>query len=615
MIDHFRGLEHELKEVAPILVRQVLFFPVLVVLIASVTFLFGGHCAAWQWWGAVLAVMALPFCFHKDIRKVALSNSLFALGLGTLWVLSGVIMTTGGHDANVYHLPAIRMLIKGWNPIAAPTPESLLQSVGVDPTTLHQFHVISMPKAVWYFSAVAYFFTGQVFDLLLPLYAFVFVAAATTVWDFAGGKTWLVRAMAVLILFSTGQGFNLLVDAVVGFAGIGLILTMVGCIRNRTWDWWRLLVFSFWMCEAKHLGVVSCLVFWALFAIALLVVRFPSRYMRLGIVASVMFFTTLIVCYSPYITSWQSFGHPLYPVMSPNVEQFPIVNLSEDFLRRNDDARAMGRLGHLINAYVSSRVACRWYAWKLGKADFAPRVPNWEQCLAHGDESPTPTKTHFKLIFCISCLFVLLLGKGAERLGAGMVIAGITAFPIEMIGYLRYVPWLPAVYLLSFDVLSGLKKKEVRRVACCLFMLYFVAFGLAENIVMGAYGIDAMFAANSMLAQSPPANIILPYAEQQHGRGCWRCKLANVQLLREEVPSLQEAECVFLPLWNTPIPKTDYELFFDTSFWVRKAENLGKWSKFKQLQNAAGHDFRKKILAMPRFVAETYLVTLPKVLI
>ena len=615
MVDHFRRLMRELKEVSPILGRQVLVFPVIVVLMASVTFLFGGHCSAWQWWGAVLAVMALPFGFHRDIRKVVLADGWLALGLGALWVLSGVIMTTGGHDANVYHLPAIRMLIKGWNPIMSPTPESLLQSVGVDPTTLHQFHVISMPKAVWYFSAVAYFFTGQAFDLLLPLYAFVFVAATATVWGFFQSKTRFVRVMAILILFSTGQGFNLLVDAVVGFAGIGLILTMVDCLRNRTWDWWRLLVFSFWMCESKHLGVVSCLVFWTLFAIALLVVRFPARYMRLAVVASVMFFTTLVVCYSPYITSWKSFGHPLYPAMSTNTEQFSLVDLSEDFHRRNDDARAMGRLGHLINAYVSSKAACLWYGWKLGKNNFAPRVTNWEQCLEHGDESPTPTKTHFKLIFCISCLIVLFLGGGAERLGVGMVIAGIAAFPTEMIGYLRYVPWLAAVYLLAFDAMAGLKEIKERRVVCCLFILYFMVFGLAESIVMGAYGIDAMFAAKRMLVQGPSPVIYLPYAEKQHGRGCWRCKLANVQLLCEEVTELQEAECILLPLWDTPIPKTDYEQFFDTSFWVKRTGQLGKWSRYRRIRDDTGNEFRKKVLAMPRFVAETYLVTLPKALI
>ncbi len=41
--------------------RQVLFFPLVVVVLACASFLFGGRCAAWQWWTAIAAVVATPF--------------------------------------------------------------------------------------------------------------------------------------------------------------------------------------------------------------------------------------------------------------------------------------------------------------------------------------------------------------------------------------------------------------------------------------------------------------------------------------------------------------------------------------------------------------------------
>ena len=58
--------------------RQVLFFPLVVVVLACASFLFGGRCAAWQWWTAIAAVVASPFttdlvpCVNQLARLKAL---------------------------------------------------------------------------------------------------------------------------------------------------------------------------------------------------------------------------------------------------------------------------------------------------------------------------------------------------------------------------------------------------------------------------------------------------------------------------------------------------------------------------------------------------------------
>ena len=49
-----------------IFARQVLVFPLLVVLLACASFLFGGTCAAWQWWTTVAAVVAVPFVIEPE---------------------------------------------------------------------------------------------------------------------------------------------------------------------------------------------------------------------------------------------------------------------------------------------------------------------------------------------------------------------------------------------------------------------------------------------------------------------------------------------------------------------------------------------------------------------
>ena len=51
--------------------RQVLVFPLLVVLLACVSFLFGGRCAAWQWWTAVAAVTFIPSACRDNMNAFA----------------------------------------------------------------------------------------------------------------------------------------------------------------------------------------------------------------------------------------------------------------------------------------------------------------------------------------------------------------------------------------------------------------------------------------------------------------------------------------------------------------------------------------------------------------
>lgn len=43
------------------MMRHLLVFPVLAVVLAFVSFVFGGHCAAWQWWIAVMLTVASGF--------------------------------------------------------------------------------------------------------------------------------------------------------------------------------------------------------------------------------------------------------------------------------------------------------------------------------------------------------------------------------------------------------------------------------------------------------------------------------------------------------------------------------------------------------------------------
>lgn len=296
---------------------QILGFPVIVTVLTALTLLLGGRCSAWLWWISVLAICLWSGLAAKTWRRGALSIASFLAFLVGIWVAAGLFVISGWLDTLTYHLPAIRLLIEGWNPIYAATPETLAHALPFDPWEMRLWHVLSMPKSVWYFSAEAYFFTGVARNLFFPLFPFLFFTTLLQLRHLLKGYSLPWKILVALAYWAVCPYMDFsIVDAAIFMSATGLLTAMGRILRGDVWDWRSLLVYSFWMTTAKPTGLLSCFVFWLFFVLVVLWQErqhFGKTCKRFTLLALGVASLFCVTCASPYFTMWANYGHPFYP--------------------------------------------------------------------------------------------------------------------------------------------------------------------------------------------------------------------------------------------------------------------------------------------------------------
>ena len=418
--------------------RQVLVFPLLVVLLACASFLFGGRCAAWQWWTAVAAVVAAPFARRERWRAALGATALFALLLiGLRWLVPPFVWDSMERpDMPAYHLPMVQLLIEGWNPVSDPMAKGITASLGLDPWGMAPLHVAFLPKTLAVFSAVAYTFVEDPLALTFPLPALLWLGVLLFgVRAFRGFARWALVASLVFVL--PAVAWRLPVDSCVAFASCGLLLAMQDALRRKECDWIALTVWAAWMATLKLNGILALSVFASAFFVATVrrergawkawTGRFAAWTAAVALLAGT-------VCWNPIGTSWRTYGHPLYPFMTTDAERFPAKDLTWDVGSGNDDWREMGRSGRFAHAYLSPRATLAFYRWKLDRPEFEPDCEWWHQGLLPDGR----VRAALWLLFG-----VLLLLPAGRPFGIGGLLL-LALVPDAMVGYTRYQPWLSA---------------------------------------------------------------------------------------------------------------------------------------------------------------------------
>lgn len=508
----WRGEEH-----APVWLADALdlvaWFPVGVTVLCAATFLFGGRCAAWQWWSVLAFALGVEMVRRRNTWRQGLAaGAAFLGGLVGIWLMAGVILTISIYiDNQSYHLPAIRLMTAGWNPVFQSTVETLPGGGAPEAWGLRVWHILALPKGPWMFSAVAWFVFREALALFWPLLALLFLASARSLWRFFGGRAWWVRVVAVMALAGAlPGGVSNLVDGVVMMGAVGLLAEMGLALRTGRCRFGAMVPFAFWMMCSKQTSLLICALFLMCFGgLWLWQQRMAWRqtFGRLTLLALGLIGLWALVSVSPYWTAWHHYGHPLYPKMTCDAERFPVRNIVDDFGVMNQDARAMGHFGRLINAYVSEELAAVWYRWRLGQETFAPRQETWFQHGDGGKESGSPTQRRLRVVLVGCVLVVLLLGKRDERALLGVTLASLAAVPSEMIGFLRYVPWHCFIPFLAFEVLTRERRKGALRWVMAAGVLGFVGVTILESIRLCRnirMGIDERWAVEEVLDNAPP---------------------------------------------------------------------------------------------------------------
>lgn len=423
--------------------RQVLVFPLLVVLLACTSFLFGGRCAAWQWWTAVAAVVLVPFARRERWRVAWGAAGLFALLLFALRCLIPPLVwdSTECEDMPVYHLPMIQLLIEGWNPVVDPMAEQITASLGLDLWGMAPLHVAFLPKTMAVFSAVAYTFIGDPLALSFPLPVVLWLGVLLTALRMFCGFPRLALVAALCFVLPTVV-LRMPVDLSVAFASCGLLLTMQDALRRRGCDWFALTVWTAWMMNLKLNGVLAAFVFCALFAVVTIWrerTKWRKWLDRFAAFCGVLVLLWFLVSCNPLGTSWRSYGHPLYPFQTIDAERFPIQDLTWDLQGGNADYLEMGRIGLFAHIFLSPSATDAFYRWKLHQDDFEPIGVWWLW-----KEYPSFT---VRMALCLGFCILLILPSGRPWAVGGLIL--LILVPKNMIGFMRYQPWLQALGCLA----------------------------------------------------------------------------------------------------------------------------------------------------------------------
>lgn len=570
--------------------RLFLAFPASVVLLAFLAFCFGGRCAVWQWWGAAFIAVASGF-WRRPWRDGTRAGLLFFAWMAVVWVGCGLAVAPNWFDEAVYHIPAVRMLTDGWNPLYVSTPEELLRQTGFAATDFRVDHVLFMPKLVWVFSAVAYFFTDDLLNPLVPILWFLVPAVLMRIWRSMEGAALVWKILAVPLVYCLLLNSAYVVDVVVQLAAIGLFLSFEEALSGKRVDVLSLVAYSFWMMGVKTPGLLHGALFWMIFLVVVLVRKMDWRPFAM-VVASVAFLLSF-VCFTPYLTSICRYGHPFYPSYTFDEERFPVRNITEDFITgQNEDAAGMGFVGRYLYSFVSPSLVRTWYRWRLDKPDFQPYSANYRHYPNDGDGTE-PNRSGMRIAFWASVALLLILGRKSFRPIALMVVLGTAAAPLPLLGYIRYIPWwlLPALFL-YMDLTCGGGSR--RRALACLVLLG--TFSIPPNTLPKKIGYTLKLVDERRRLMEIIDGPIFSM------RPCWGQSLAQLQMMRREFPALSEAE--LLP----------YSAPFADGLRAEDVELPGKLFVFddEDMMRRMASRIPTDTVGRVKYVSRSLLVTLPK---
>ncbi len=606
----FEGKVETVKAVLRLFERSVLIFPVAVVILAGLALICGGRISWIPWWSAVGGVLLLTLLTRREtLSRRVCACGLFLLLLGGIWLWAGLVPHDAyPYDNPNYHLPVTRLLIEGWNPVVAGTPDALARTMGVNPEEMRSWHVLFMARGVEMFNAAAYFFTRAPFSLLLPLFPFLLIAVGGQLWRVLRPAPWAIRVVGVAVLWLLMGYTSLIVDSTVGLAGVGLLCAMTRRLNRERGTLLPLFCLSFWMMVSKQPGLLSCFVFWACFSVALLFREKWGAVPFLTKMSGALLVAFCIVCASPYLSSWKHYGHPLYPAYTGDEARFPAYDITGDFRDCNDDARAMGHVGAFVYSYISPAVGRAYYNWKLGKEDFAPSRNPWNQDVPEDHPTvPMLATTRWQLLLAFA-LVALVGGKRLRFIWMCMAIA-LFCFPTVYLGYLRYTPWVVGIYALAICCGCGYILKAVRErkmgvrgmlVGCAtVVLLGGVIVREGPTLLRGAVFLNGQQRLNDYLASlaCPPETL---FVKQEFGH-----PEASLRLLTRQVPQLRGADVQVLPPELAQTWKPSVCLEFQLPPRVNGEEDA-----VAQIQNLP--ERRERWVHYPLFMARAYAVTLPK---
>lgn len=538
-----------------VLERGALVFPLAVVLLATASFWWGGVCALWQVYDGFAVALGVMFADRRHAWGARLKGSLLLLcTILAVWVLVGCFAIENWDDT-VYHLPVIRLLMLGWNPLYEAVPTEILEQAGVvSMTEFRPWHVLFISHSVEVFGASFGLFLRNFFCPMMTLPFFLLPATAGIIWrtlrDVRVGRVGRIVGTIIALSMTLRFAFLSEVDCVVGLAGCAVIAAMFRILDGKR-EWWTLLVCSLWMMTAKQGSLLTCFVLWAAFSLLLVWhnrVMWRRRLLQLSACGAVLVIGFMWICSWPYVTSWVRYGHPLYPAYTVDAERYPTYDITGDFEERNEDARAMSPMGTFCYAYISTTLTRAYYAWKLDRPDFLPKCGAWGRNRGPERHDVNTPLTRGTLV--LAFLVVLLFGHRV-RLVALLCIVALIGFLPSYYGYMRYITWMAILYGLAMALVIDGVMRHLRAWGMARMVVgYFAVLGCILFALRQGFGfVELRDKFETALRKSEP--VALVFFEDDHNT--W----ANTRLLYLQTAGMWEQK----PKESVAVGET-YERFY-----------------------------------------------------
>lgn len=519
-----------------LLERELIWFTLLVPILAVVSFLCGGVCSVWQWWSAAAIVTSAGFCRHERSDAAWAAAGFFAW-MAVVWVLLGVLANPGGWDEIAYHIPAVRLLVAGWNPLEVRTPEAFKEAFGLIHGDLNLYHALFQMKGAWIFNAVASEFSGDPFSPMLPIVLFLFPAVFIRV--VVNVRSWFCRMLCVLVLYALIPYTEFCIDAALALSAVGLMMCMYEIIRGKRACVWGLAGYTALMMTLKLNGVIQAFVIWMVFAAFVLFLRMRLRRYVCSLLIAACAVIPLAI--TPFVTSAIDYGHPLYPHRSSD-PRHPAIDLVGDFVwRTNDDFKSMSQLGKFIWAYVSPDLAALWYRHSLDRAEFRPYSRNLAQYPnLSDDQGITALRWPRRCLFWLGLVVLVAVAGKRGLMIALMVLLSVVAVPPLLVGYTRYVPWLFAPLTFLLVEFSAAERKSRLLFSLGLLFSLFAArpLSLPHDLIATGWNVYGSYLMRKYLN---PERSTIPDVFYGSQSSVW---LAHFKLAQRLFPCLREREIV-----------------------------------------------------------------------
>lgn len=286
----------------------------------------------------LLASVVLTISFllwHSfKISKDALYVGFLVIFSSALLVLAAVFVSGKiidvSYDGQAYHEEAIIQLSRGWNPV-------YMQLDGQATGNLERW-LNHYPKAIWYFAAGVYEWTGNIesgkaLSILAPISAFT--AFLWALWRVKVNR--LYKVLVSLILSASPvalyQSLSYYVDGVlVSCLLIAAALAIREAVTKEKSTLWPFVMVLVCLFNIK----LSAVVFGLILVSGVIFYFWTSDKLRLALlnVKAAIFAVIigiLIIGYNPYVTNFVVRGNPLYPSMGKGAYDYVAGNVPENY--------------------------------------------------------------------------------------------------------------------------------------------------------------------------------------------------------------------------------------------------------------------------------------------